>query len=73
MPSYERKNNCKKRKKHDGKLASEIVRVNKPLILFEKFQLSDETKEDKTMKKKRLDDIMLGLGAAKGVNLVTML
>ena len=33
------------------------------------FQLSDETKEGKSMKKKRLDDIMLGLGAAKGVNL----
>jgi hypothetical protein len=33
------------------------------------FQLSDDTKEDKSKKKKRLDDIMLGLGAAKGVNL----
>nr|XP_040572938.1 uncharacterized protein LOC121121997 isoform X2 [Lepeophtheirus salmonis] len=34
-----------------------------------KRKLSDDTKEDKTKKKKRLDDIMFGLGAAKGVNL----
>ena len=33
------------------------------------LQLSDDTKADKTKKKKRLDDIMLGLGASKGVNL----
>ena len=33
------------------------------------FQLSDDSKEDKTKKKKRLDDIMLGLGASKGVDL----
>jgi len=33
------------------------------------FQLSEETKEDKSLKKKRLDDIMFGLGAAKGVTL----
>ena len=34
-----------------------------------KRKLSEGTSEDKTKKKKRLDDIMLGLGAAKGVTL----
>ena len=34
-----------------------------------KRKLSEGTTEDKSKKKKRLDDIMLGLGAAKGVTL----
>ena len=33
------------------------------------IQLSDDTKADKSKKKKRLDDIMFGLGAAKGLSL----
>ncbi len=36
---------------------------------FQKRKLQESTSEDKTKKKKRLDDIMFGLGAAKGVNL----
>jgi hypothetical protein len=36
---------------------------------FQKRKLSDESHDDKTKKKKRLDDIMFGLGAAKGLNL----
>ena len=34
-----------------------------------KRKLSEGTNEDKSKKKKRLDDIMFGLGAAKGVTL----
>ena len=33
------------------------------------LQLSDNQPDDKSKKKKRLDDIMFGLGAAKGVQL----
>ena len=33
------------------------------------FQLSDGTNADKSKKKKRLDDIMFGLGASKGLAL----
>ena len=33
------------------------------------FQLSGDSREEKSKKKKRLDDIMLGLGASKGVDL----
>ena len=37
--------------------------------LGQKRKLADEAGDDKTKKKKRLDDIMFGLGAAKGVKL----
>jgi hypothetical protein len=37
------------------------------------LQLSGDTREEKSKKKKRLDDIMLGLGASKGVDLVSTL
>ena len=39
------------------------------LGLQNKRKLADGTTEDKSKKKKRLDDIMFGLGAAKGVTL----
>ena len=39
------------------------------LGFMQKRKLADGTTEDKSKKKKRLDDIMFGLGAAKGVAL----
>eukprot|EP00095_Tigriopus_kingsejongensis_P007073 maker-scaffold912_size81766-snap-gene-0.16 protein:Tk07073 transcript:maker-scaffold912_size81766-snap-gene-0.16-mRNA-1 annotation:"hypothetical protein DAPPUDRAFT_319863" len=36
---------------------------------MQKRKLADEKSDDKSKKKKRLDDIMFGLGAAKGLNL----
>ena len=54
-----------KRKASKGsKLESALDKIG-----LNKRKLSDGTTEDKSKKKKRLDDIMFGLGAAKGVTL----
>ena len=50
--------------KPPSKLESALDRLG-----MNKRKLAEGTSEDKTKKKKRLDDIMAGLGAAKGVDL----
>ena len=52
-----------------GKPPSKLESALDKLGLQNKRKLSEGTTEDKSKKKKRLDDIMFGLGAAKGVTL----
>ena len=56
-------------KTSSNKPPSKLESALDKLGLQNKRKLADGTTEDKSKKKKRLDDIMFGLGAAKGVTL----